>query len=176
MWRSYRLNSSSLKPYWRFRSPECFSNWAAGLAIRSCFTLVPEGYQSLFEEFEFLLYGFSLPILLAKWLHAGTWVSWELRPSQLHLSFPAGSVDRTETRPSSKRWGKLLYYRKDRALDIWRLMFGLGFLLKPMTLGNHWVFVNVRWLICEVWIESQTPELVWQRLWLTSHINYLNAF
>jgi len=57
--------------------------------------LVPEAYHSLFEEFKFLPYGFPLPILLAKWLHAGTSVSWKLRPSQLHLSFPAGSVDRT---------------------------------------------------------------------------------
>lgn len=48
--------------------------------------LVPEAYCSLFEEFEFLLYGFPLPILLAKWLHAGTSISRKLRPSQLHLS------------------------------------------------------------------------------------------
>lgn len=48
--------------------------------------LVPEVYHGLFEELEFLLYGFPLAILLAKWLHAGTSLSWKLRPRQLCLS------------------------------------------------------------------------------------------
>lgn len=63
---------------------ERFSNWTTGLAIRFYFMLVPETYHSFFENFESLMYDFILPILLAKWLHAGTSAtSKKLRPRQL---------------------------------------------------------------------------------------------
>lgn len=69
---------------------ECFSNWTTGLAIRFCFKLVPETYHSFFENFESLMYDFILPILLAKWLHAGTSAtSKKLRPRQLTPHFPS---------------------------------------------------------------------------------------
>lgn len=93
MWQSPRSNLSSLKPYWQFRSLECFSNWITGLAIRSCFMLIPEAYHSFFEQFESLMYDFPVPILLAKWLHARTSaIAWKLRPHQLYPLTPQPTI------------------------------------------------------------------------------------
>lgn len=116
MWQSPRLNLSSLKPYWQFRSLECFSNWITGLAIRSCFMLIPEAYHSFFEEFESLMYDFPVPILLAKWLHARTSaISWKLRPHQLYplTSQPAVSTAARSGHPPINRGSRCVMERTE---------------------------------------------------------------
>lgn len=68
------------------------------------------------------------------------------------LTFPVSSTICTYVGPPCNRCGRLLCYRTNRALDMRRLVFGCCCPSKFIRLwASHWVSLNLRLLICEVW-------------------------
>lgn len=68
------------------------------------------------------------------------------------LTFPVSSTICTYVGPPCNRCGRLLCYRTNRALDMWRLVFGCCCPSKFIRLwASHWVSLNLRLLIYEVW-------------------------
>lgn len=98
--------------------------------------LIPEADHSFFEEFESLVYAFSLPILVATWLHTGaSAISWKQRPHQLHSSFPPSKTDCSKTSHPPRDMGSCGVLERAEGLGLGVLSFKTY-----MTLGKSLSF------------------------------------